>query len=117
MPCRVSAAYGEGVGVAQLSRDVVVAAGCGQDEGGLPLHGAHERLVGGGVAGVQGEHDLGRRVELRAEDAADDEVGVDAEPGGELGVVVARLLAHVDPGQPHGQPADVARNRCAAKVR
>ena len=92
--------------LAQLGGDVVVAAGRGQHQPGVPLDGPGEGLVGGGVAGVQGEHHLRGRVEHGAEDAADDELRVDAEPGRDRGVVLAGLLADVHAGEPDGQAAD-----------
>ena len=51
--------------LAELRGHVVVAAGGGQHQRGLPLDRAGQRLVGRGVTGVQGQHHLGRRVERR----------------------------------------------------
>ena len=45
---------------AELRGHVVVAAGRGEHQRRLPLDRAGQRLVGRGVAGVQGEHHLGR---------------------------------------------------------
>ena len=60
--------------LADLGGDVVVAAGRGEHQLGAPADRLRERLVGRGVAGVQREHDLGRRVERDAADGADDEL-------------------------------------------
>src|SRR4051794_17325052 len=88
--------------LAQLGCDVVVAARRGQHQRRAPLDRPGQRLVGRGVAGVQGEHHLGRRVERRAADGADHELGVQAERSGDLLVVLPGLLLDVHPDQPHG---------------
>ena len=93
--------------LAQLGRDVVVAAGRGEHQLGPPADRPRQRLVGRGVAGVQGEHDLGRRVELDAADGADHELAPSTPSSrGDRAVVLARLLLDVDAGQPHRQLAD-----------
>ena len=94
---------------AQLGRHVVVAAGGREHDRRLPAHGPGERVVGGGVAGVQRQHDVGGRVDHDVADGAHGEghLLVDAERGGDLAVVVGRLLLHVGPHEVHREPARV----------
>ena len=98
--------------LAQLGGDVVVAAGRGEHQPGLPLDGPGQGLVGRGVAGVQGEDDVGRLGQRGAVDRADHELRAAPEPVAQLArdpfVVLARLLAHVDADQPDRQAAHVA---------
>jgi hypothetical protein len=93
--------------LAQLGGDVVVAAGCGQHERRAPLDGAGQRVVGRGVAGVEGQHDVRGRVERDVRDPAHHELGVHPEPRRERGVAVRRLLLHVDADDGDGQVAHV----------
>ena len=94
--------------LAQLRGHVVVAARRGEHQRGAPLDRPGERLVGRGVAGVQREHHLGRRVEDRTGDGPDHELSVDPELGRDRGVVLPRLLLDVDTGEPHREPLHVA---------
>ena len=90
--------------LAELRGHVVVATGGGQHQRGLPLDRAGQRFVGRRVAGVQGQHHLGRRVERHAADAADHERGVQTELAGDLLVVLAGLLLDVHTDQVDRQP-------------
>ena len=92
---------------AQLGGDVVVAARRREHDGRTPGDGAGQGLVGGGVAGVQGQHHLGGGVDLRVGDGADDEARVGTEAAGHGAVVLARLLLDVDTGDRHRQRAHV----------
>ncbi len=98
-----------GRGPAQLGGHVVVAAGSGEHQRRLPLHGAGQRLVGRGVAGVQGQHHVGRLGQAGLGDAAHHERGVDAQLARHPGVVLGRLLLHVHPRHVHGQTTHVGQ--------
>ena len=75
MPCRVSMAYGEGVGVLRSWAAMSWwQQGAASTRLGAPADRLREGLVGRGVAGVQGEHDLGRRVQDDPADGADHEL-------------------------------------------
>jgi hypothetical protein len=86
----------------------VVAARGGEHQLGLPVDGPLQGVVGGGVAGVQGEHHVGMGVELDLADPADDEAHLagEAELVGERGVVREGLWFDVHPGQVRRETAD-----------
>ena len=74
-----------------------------------PVDGAGQRVVGGGVAGVQREHHLGRRRRAATSSIRPDHEAAprlrQPQPGGDLLVVASRLLLDVDPDQADRQPA------------
>ena len=107
MPCRVSMAYGAGVGgCAQLGGDVVVAARRGEHQRGLPLDRAGECLVGGGVAACRASTTSGRGPTARPR-SCPPRSRRPRPAGGDLGVVLPGLLLHVDADEVHREVADV----------
>ena len=112
MPSRVSSVYGAGVGVLpQLGGDVVVAAGRGQHQRGVPADRPGQRVVGGGVAGVQREHHVGALGQLGGADVALHEGHLVGQPSpAATAVLCSRDCAlHVDAGEAHRQPAHVGQ--------
>ena len=81
-------------------------AGRCEDQVGLPADRADQRVVGGGVARVQGEHDVGLLLQRHVADAGGDEAQLVGDPQrlGHLGVVPSGLLLDVDADQPHRHP-------------
>ena len=94
--------------LAELGGDVVVAARRGQDQRRAPLDGSRQRVVGGGVAGVQGEDHVGRTSAARRPSIeAATKVASTPSSRAICSLCVARLLALVDAGQVHRQAAHV----------
>ena len=98
----------------ELALHVVVAARRGQDDRRLPADGAGQRVVGGGVAGVQREHQHRRGCPPNGSASADgaDPEGQPVQPGlgGQPGVALDDVRADVDAdglhlAQPLGQEA------------
>ena len=102
-----------GVG-AELLRQVVVAARRGQHPAGLPAHRAGQRLVRGGVAGVQRQHQVGGGVDDGVGDRAGHEADLvgPAQPLRQLGVAPPLVLPDV-----HADQLDVEPPTCQVAVR